>query len=285
MKEVLEVLHFILKILLFGVALIAVCLGIDFITGAINNSLNKTSYNNTAFHYRISGINDLKMEVKETSQSFFVQQFSSDSAEVYVIAMKVVQDNPLPELSNRFTYRYSEVVDSICFPGLKQLELIKEDKPFYSWKIAKEYSNEESVKIKTITIFAREFVYIFYQQYEKDTHLLDRLEENFKSSRTFCFQNIIAVWLDKIAVGLAISWVSSMLNWFWTFGCFILCLGLSVKVGNKFSNVFLNFTFMILCILLFSYLALHDSFMDWIMSYGSFLEIPAQLIDIFFGGD
>ena len=285
MKEGLEVFYFILKILLFCAALIAVCLGIDFITGAINTSLNKTSYNNPVFHYRIKNTSDLKMGVKESSKTFFAQQFASDSAEVFIIALKCIQDDPNSDFSKRFTYSYAETVDSICFPILKDFKLEKEIKPLYSWKITKEYSYNNSVKIKTVTIFAREYIYIFLQQYVQVPSLLDRMVDDFKSSRTFCFQNIKAVWLDRIATNTFMVFISIMLNFLWTIGCFILCLALFGKVSDKISNAFLGFTYMMICILLFSYLSLHDSFMDWIMSYGTFLKIPAQLIDMFFGGD
>lgn len=274
-----------IQIALCVAIILGICYAIDYITNTINESNNKTSTNVPAFCYKISDTSDLKVDVVQRSNNHIVQRFVSDSEEVYVIAKKVAQDNTNPDLSNRYSFRFAEEVDTICIPVLQQFSLVEKENPFYSWTITKQYENEDLGKIKTVTVFAREFIYIFYQEYATDTSLLNRLYDDFHSSRTFCFQNIRSVWLDKISTNKFMIFVSIVLNYIWIFVCFFLCLGLYEKTGGNVDNTFIKLTIICIFALIFSYLVLHDAFMDWIMSYGSFKKIPAQLLEMLFGGD
>lgn len=276
----------ILLLIVVAIAiLVGVCLGIDYVTAIFNKQLNQSGYNNPGFHYRIDNVNELKIDVQHSSNGLFVQRFISDSAEVYVAAFKVRQDNPDSDIISRYNYRYAEKIDTICFPLLKQYVVTREEKPLYSWKITREYSYGETERAKTVTIFAREYIYLFFQQYETSSALLNRIEDDFTSSRTFCFQNIKDVWMDRIAVNTFMSFISSMLNFAWVLVCLIICLWLFIMISSHINNSIVFFTLITVLILLFSYLALHDSFMDWLMSYDTFLKIPLQLIEMFFGGD
>lgn len=292
----------VLKFLGFAIAVIALLWLIDIFTGYVNRLLCKSSYDNPKFCYRISNISDLTMNVECNEGNLFIQHFTSSKEDAYVAAVKTSRKQKIEE--KRLTYGYAALLDTMIFSNLNYYHLEKEKKPWYSYKIMRDYSYNDTIRANTVTIFARDYIYVFYQMYSISPDLEDRLADSFHSSRTFCINNIIAVWSDRYFsfLGSFLSvFVDTIAIWIWTFGCFLLCLWLMIhlpepvisveksfsgffdKVKESIPKVILWYVLFIAILLLFAYLALHDYFMDWIMSYGPFWMIPAGIFIILFG--
>ncbi len=280
MKDILQILLLIAFVAAISLGII---FGIDFLTGLVNKSICKSSFNNPSFHYRISDTSDLNIKVLTSTETFFVQRFANDSADVCVIAKTLNQDSPIPDVTKRLTYTYAEELDTLYYPFLKDLVLTYEKKPIFGNKIIREYSfpGDKSSKVKTVTIYAREYIYTFIQQYEVSSDLLNRLVDNFKSSRTFCIQNLLAVWADRLC-RKDNGFIYSIFIWAWFIVCLSLCIVLYNYILEHIEYGFRGLTCMALVVILFIYLVLHDSLSDWIMSFGSFGEIPLQLYSMFF---
>lgn len=178
-------------------------------------------------------------------------------------------------------YNYAEQVDTICFPVLQQYELISESKPLFSCKITREYSCADTAKVKSVTIFAREFIYLITQQYKTTPALLDRLESDFKSSRTFSIQNLKSIWKDRssdmllyiIVLIIYIGWMGLWITIWWK-----IFWALNLK---SFKSSWLSIVFgmvgNILSFFLIAYFAAHDPLMDWLMSFGDFYDVVNDL--------
>lgn len=284
MKDIWSILKFLLPIFGGVALLLGVIWSIDALTFAINKKIWKSSYNNPTFHYRIKDTSDLQMEVLKSTKTFFAQRFANDSADVCVIAMTLIQDSPIEEISKRLTYKYAEKLDTLYYPFLKDLELITEKKPFWANDIIREYSysGESNGRVKTVTIFAREYIYTFIQQYNNMTpDLLNRLVYDFKSSRTFCVQNLLATWSDRLC-GNDYGIVYNILKWAWFIVCLLFCLWLINFIIEHIKYSICGVICLFLVVILFIYLVLHDSLSDWLMSFGSFGQIPLQLWSMFF---
>ena len=291
----------VLKLLGFAIAVIALLWMIDIFTEYVNRLLCKSSYDNPTFCYRISNTNDLLMNVECNNGNLFIQHFTSSKEDAYVAAVKTSRKQRLEE--KRLTYGYAALLDTMIFSNLNYYHLEKEKKPWYSYKIMRDYSYNDTIKAKTVTIFARDYIYVFYQMYSNSPGLEDRLVDSFHSSRTFCINNIIDVWSDRCLgfLGSFRSIVCTIVLFIWTVACLMLCLWLLAHLPDpviseekSFSGFFdkakvstpkviLRCVSFILIVLLFSYLALHDYFMDWVMSYGPFWMIPAGIFIIIFG--
>ncbi len=290
----------VLQFLGLAIAVIAFFWLIDIFTEYVNKMLCKSSYDNPKYCYRISNTSDLTMNVEYNKDNMFIQYFSSGKEDAYVAVVKSSRKMNLED--KRLTYNYAATLDTMIFTNLNYYHLEKEKKPWYSYKIKRDYSYNDTIRAQTVTIFARKFIYVFYQMYSTSPDLEDRLVDSFHSSRTFCINNIIDVWSDRCLgfLGSFRSIVSTIVLFAWTGGCFMLCLWLlihlpapeikedktyhginSPKVSTQ--KLILCFVLFIALVLFFAYLALHDYFMDWLMAYGSFWLIPAGIFVILFG--
>ncbi|MBQ9462070.1 MAG: hypothetical protein IJU68_00240 [Bacteroidales bacterium] len=185
---------------------------------------------------------------------------------------------------SRFTFGYLEQLDSLVLMVLPS-RMTSRKAPFFSNKITRLYVDEKGRKIKTVAIFARRYMYVFAQVYEEDTQLLDFLVDNFKSSRTGCIQNILAVVEDKIAgespvLRAVMKIAASLILMAWAT---LIILGLWLYVIKPAIDRSLLQTVLLAipCLFIIFYLTLHDYLMDWLMGYGSFGAILFNFLKMF----
>lgn len=278
----------VLKIVIIAVCSIALVIAIDKSTALINKAVNKTSFDMPAYHFKIKHTDALQISTIYSAEDYAVNEMASDTERVFLAVFK---NNWKKELNEeRLTYATAQKLDTIFFPALKEFELKQEKKPWYSCRITRFYSYSDGVSAKTVTIFARQYVYMFCQYYDAAPGLEDRLVDNFVSSRTFCIQNIFAVWRDRLSHDnrgwdFVLYFVVGMLILIWELGSLGLSTWLIYQLLSSTTKVFLQFSYFILVCFLFAFLTLHDYFADWIMSYGSFWRVPAGIFVMLFGGD
>lgn len=144
------------------------------------------------------------------------------------------------------------------------------------------YENNDGTKIKSIAIYARQYIYAFVQVYEDSPDFLNELVNGFKSSRTGCIQNAIAMWADRCFGNHKETFSSTLTSVFLGIWCTAVFLILLLFWGAALrDNLFWNILVTITCLLLFSFLVLHDYLLDWFMGYDSFWKLFFGLILMF----
>lgn len=271
-----------LKIIGIIVAVIVAYIGLELIPGFIASRNNNNVLNSNKYVYRINNITDLKITPYDKG-TYSIYEFKGDSSEAYLFAFRC------DTADSRLSYLYACELDTLClnaYFSAPQVTLLNEKKPFFSSRITREYQIEESYRVKTVTIFARQYIYLFIQVYDTEPELLNRLLEDFKSPRTYSVKNLIAKWQDQLS-GESKGW-----GIFWSvIGYVIRCLiatvlfyllffGLPEFLEKKNVKIPTIITILI-AFFIFTYITLHDYFMEWIMGYGSFISIILGVLSMF----
>lgn len=272
----------VLKVIGIIVAVILAYLCLELTPGIIAIINKDNAFDSAEYHYRIKNITDLKITPYDNG-TYSIYEFNGDSVEAYLFAFRC------DTIDTRLTYLYACKLDTLClnvYFSSPQVTLLNEEKPFFSNRITREYQIEESYRVKTVTIFARQYIYLFIQVYDTEPELLDRLLEDFKSSRIHGVKNLVAKWQDQLSgesKGWAIFWniigyvVRSSIA---TVLFYLLFFGLPEFLEKKNIKIPTIITILI-AFFIFTYITLHDYFMDWIMGYGSFLGIIFGVLSMF----
>lgn len=271
-----------LKIIGIIIAVVIAYAGLELIPRFIVSCSNNDSLNSNEYHFRIKNTQDLKIAPYDKG-SHMIYELSGDSESTILIAMRC------DTIDSRLKYNYASAIDTLCLKSyfsFSKLMLQNESSPFLSSRITRDYQIDEKYKVKTITIYARQYIYLFIQIYDTEPKLLDRLYGDFKSSRTFSIKNLIAKWQDQLS-GESSGWSLFWSTLGYAIRCviatvlfFLLFFGLPELLENKNIKIPRVVTIAI-AFFIFTYITLHDYFMDWLMGYGSFIGIVLGCLSMF----
>ncbi len=264
--------------IILGIIFVYLC--IEIIPGII--SYDVSSYNSNVYHFKIKNTSDLDI-VTHNQRVSTLLEITDDSARAYVFSIRC------DTMDSRLSFNFIEDIDTICFNSffdLGEYTIEKEKKPFFSNRITRYYQLEGGYTAKSVTIFARQYAYVFFQFYDSNSGLLDRLIDSFTSSRAYSIKNWIAKWQDLLG-GNSKVWSSIL-----TFLSFlirsliatVLFFLLFIEAPDYFKEKLKipSWITTIIAFFVFVFITLTDYFMDWIMGYGSFLGMILSFLSMFF---
>ena len=233
------------------------------------------TYKDSEYHFRIKGLSE-NTSIKHDGENFLL--FSEGEETVVLFRYRADDDS-------RMKYSFFQKLDSLAL-HLSPEYLIESNDPWLSSRIERTYKIDE-VSYKTIAIYGRQFVYVFAEQYESNPELLRRLVDGFKTSRTGCIQNLTAMIEDRL------SGDSKFWNFVWMLIFYFIrvawctslayVLFLHVIVPSFEKGILSACIVTIISLFVFFYLTLHDYLLDWIMGFGSFLNLFFQFFSMFSG--
>lgn len=272
-KKVVKIIGIIL-----GIVFVYLC--VEIIPGIF--SYDVSSYNSNAYHFRIKNTSDLNI-VAHNQRTYTLLEITGDSAKAYMFSIKC------DTIDSRLSYNYIEDIDTLCFNSyfdLGEYTLEKEEKPFFSNRITRYYQLEGGYTAKSVTIFSRQYAYVFFQFYDSNSELLDRLLDDFTSSRSYSIKNWIAIWQDRLSGGSKVWSVILMVLSFAirsviaTVLFFLLFIEAPDYIKEKLKIP--SWITIIIAFFVFAFITLTDYFMDWAMGYGSFLGMLLNFLSMFF---
>lgn len=267
--------HNSIGIIIGGIILI-ILVGVDVIRKYNRVNDESTTFCMPNYSFRIINVNDLKIKTLYQKENNAIINFSNGNEDALLFVMKSsTQDD---SNDSRINYNFVQTLDTVIF-NLDGYEREKVINNVFSYKTIKQYSSSNGKKAITTTIFARKRAYVFFQVYDSVPYLHQRLLDSFRNSRTLCLENVFAMWRDRLS-GDSSGWsnffggVMALIRLFWCFFIIWLCyLFLSkLKIG------WYRLIFFIPTLMVFVYVVFYDSFMDWIMGFGS---LGGVLMDFF----
>lgn len=244
-----------------------------FLALAVSVASSAKTFTDADYHYRIKGLPD-STAIKHNGESILLFQSGDET----VILFRYRANDEM-----RMKYSYFRQLDSLVF-DLFPSDMIKQRDPLFYSKMTREYDQDGEL-VRTVAIYARQYVYVFGEQYENEPALLETILNGFKTSRTGCIQNLTAMLQDRLS-GEKYIWsflwgtLFALIRLSWCGGIavilflFVICPAIS---KNRFFGLIIT----LLSIFVFFYLTLHDYLLDWLMGFDGFFTLFYHFFSMF----